>query len=245
MINIKDLEPLNLSKNEAEIFLGILENPHITATELIQKTGKNRKVIYDAIKRLEKTCLITSKKNNKTREYFYPGVSSLNSIIDEERTNLFEKEQAFSILTKKIEEIIPNTHADAMVFSGKMGIRYAFNLLLSLKSDFFAYGGPLESETMMDSTFWLNFHQKNKESGISYKMLFNESLRKWLKEITNPKVKIRFLNGINPLAETIICKKHVIVIIWTEDPIVTITINKAYADSQIEIFKFLWEKSVA
>ena len=245
MITIKDLSPLNLPKNEAEIFLGILKNPNITATGLIQKTGKNRKIIYDAIKRLEKICLITSKKNNKIREYFYSGVSSLNSLIDEEKTNLFEKEQDFSILSKKIEEIIPNTHADAMVFSGKMGIRHAFNLLLLLKSDFFVYGGPLESETIMDSSFWLNFHEKARENGVNYKMLFSESLRKWSNKIHNPNVKIHFFKGINPLAETIICKDHVIVIIWTEDPIITITINNAYADSQREIFKFLWEKSIA
>ena len=238
-----DLQILNLSKNESVVFLEIIKNPEITVTALIETTGMNRKVVYDAMRRLLKYNLITSKKEGKERKFSFSGKESLHSIIDEEKQKLLEKEVGIKKLITKIEKVNPNKHSDAIILSGTRGVRIVFNILLSLKSDYVAYGGPLESETIMNETFWLNLHQKQKELGINIKVLFNESLRKWKYKIKNPKVRIKFLKEINPISENIICKDHVITIIWTDNPTITITINEDYAKSQNEIFKILWSKN--
>ena len=238
-----ELRILGISNNEAIVLLKIIETPEITVTSLIETTGMNRKVIYDAMRRLLKANLITSKKEGKERKFSFSGEESLYALIDEEKQLLFEKEYEIKEIITKINKIRPSKHSDAMVFSGTRGVRTAFNILLSLKEDYVAYGGPLESETLMTETFWLNLHQKQKELGIKIKVLFNESLRKWIKKIKNPKVEVKFLPEINPISENIICKDYVITIIWTDNPIVTITINDEYAKSQMDIFNILWGKS--
>ncbi len=242
MITNNELQKLGISHNESIVLLRIIQNPNVTVTSLIETTGMNRKVIYDAMRRLIKANLITSKKEGKERKFSFGGEESLQALIAEEKQILSEKEQEIKKIIEKINKIIPNKHSDAMVFSGTRGVRIAFNILLSLKADYIAYGGPLESETLMTETFWLNLHQKQKELGIKIKLLFNESLRKWIKKIDNPKVKLKFLPEVNPISENIICKDHVITIIWTDDPIITITINEEYAKSQMDIFRILWDK---
>lgn len=238
-----ELQILGISNNEAKVLLKMIETPEITVTSLIETTGMNRKVIYDAMRRLLKASLITSKKVGKERKFSFSGEESLYALIDEEKQLLSEKEHEIKEIITKINKIRPSKHSDAMVFSGTRGVRAAFNILLSLKKDYVAYGGPLESETLMTETFWLNLHQKQKELGIKIKVLFNKSLRKWIKKIKNPKVEVKFLPEINPISENIICKDYVITIIWTDNPIVTITINEEYAKSQMDIFNILWEKS--
>lgn len=242
MITQDDLQKLGISQNESIVLLGILQNPSITATALIENTGMNRKVIYDAIRRLQKTNLVTSKKDGKERNFSFGGEASLHAMIDDEKQKLSEKEYQITEIMDKIRKTTPNTHSDAMVFTGTRGVKTAFNMLLSLKEDYMVYGGPLESETIMTESFWLNFHQKHKELKLNSKLLFNESLRKWMKKINNPQVQIKFLPEIKPISETMICKDHVITIIWTSNPVITITINKEYANSQRDIFKILWEK---
>jgi len=242
MITQEDLQKLGISQNESKVLLGILLNTDITATALIGNTGMNRKVIYDAIRRLQKTSLVTSKKDGKERKYSFGGEASLHSLIDEEKQKLSEREHQIREIMDKINKTTPNTHSDAMMFTGTTGVRTAFNLLLSLKEDYIVYGGPLESESIMTESFWLNFHQKQKELKLNSKFLFDESLRKWIKKIDNPKVQIKFLPEIKPISETIICKDHVITIIWTSNPVITITINQEYANSQRDIFRLLWNK---
>lgn len=242
MITHEELQILGISHNESIVLLGILQNPHITATALIENTGMNRKVIYDAIRRLQKTNLVTSKKEGKERNYSFGGEASLHALIDDEKEKLSQREHQIRGIMDKIRKTIPNTHSDAMIFTGTRGVKTAFSMLLSLKADYIVYGGPLESETIMSESFWLNFHQKHKELKLNSKLLFNESLRKWMKKINNPQVQMRFLPEIKPISETIVCKDHVIIIIWTSNPVITITINQEYANSQRDIFKILWEK---
>ena len=62
MITHNELQKLGISHNESIVLLKIIQNSNITATSLIETTGMNRKVIYDAMRRLLKANLITSKK---------------------------------------------------------------------------------------------------------------------------------------------------------------------------------------
>lgn len=242
MLKEKELEILGISNNESIVLLNIIQNPQITATALITLTGMNRKVIYDAMKRLLKANLIISKKEGKERKFSFGGKESLRALIEEEKEKLSKKEKQIEKIITKSEKTKKNKPSDAMILSGTRGVRIALNILLSLKEDYVAYGGPSESEELMTETFWLNFHQKQKELDIKVKLLFNESLRGWAKKTANPKISMKFLQEINPTSENIICKDHVFTIIWTNNPIITITVNEEYAKSQKEIFDILWVK---
>jgi len=242
-MNERELQVLGISENEAKVLLEIIQNTSVTATELVQATGMNRKVVYDAIRRLSHAALITSSKNGKERRFVFGGEASINALIEKDKHDVEHKARHMRALLGELERLPKEEPADASVYSGVQGVRVALNKLLELRSDYVSYGAPQESETVMTETFWLNFHQKQEELGIRVRLLFNDSLRAWATKVDNPHVTMRFLGEIEPLAQTIICKDHVIIIIWTANPSATVLVNNALAHSYLQIFEMLWKKA--
>jgi sugar-specific transcriptional regulator TrmB len=242
-MNALRLQELGISENEAKVLLEIIRNASITATELVQATGMNRKVVYDAIRRLAHAALITSSKHGKERVFVFGGQASIDALIEKERHDADQKATRMRALLLEIARLPKEEPADATVYSGTQGVRVALNKLLELRADYVSYGAPQESETVMTETFWLNFHRKQEELGIRVRLLFNDSLRAWATKVHNPRVTMRFLSEIQPLAQTIVCKDHVIIIIWTANPSATVLVNDALAQSYLQIFEMLWTKA--
>ncbi|MGV8086624.1 MAG: helix-turn-helix domain-containing protein [Candidatus Woesearchaeota archaeon] len=245
MIQIEALQKIGISKNEAIVLSKIIHTPEITVTELIESTRMNRKVVYDAIRRLSSNSLITSKKVEQERKYVFSGEASLHAIIEEEKQKLNEKESQLKEVITEIKKTSPSSKTDVATYSGTIGVRTAYNKLLSLKSDYVAYGGSSGSERFLREEFWLNLHQKQKELKIKIKLLLNESLKvwliKWLKQINNPNIQVRYIKETSAYSQTIICKDHVIVTIWSGEPQSIIIVDNNYAKFQKEIFNILWK----
>lgn len=242
-MNSERLRLLGVSENEAKVLLEIIQSTAATATELVQATGMNRKVVYDAIRRLSHAALITSSKSGKERKFVFGGQASVDALIERERNDADEKARQLRVLLGELARLPKEEPADATVYTGTQGVRVALNKLLELRADYVSYGAPLESETVMTETFWLNFHQKQKDLGIRVRLLFNDALRAWAGKVDNPRVAIRFLGEVQPLAQTIVCKDHVIIIIWTANPSATVLVNEALAHSYGQIFETLWTKA--
>ncbi|MEK6908728.1 MAG: helix-turn-helix domain-containing protein [Nanoarchaeota archaeon] len=243
MIEPTQLRALGISENEAVILAEIIQNSSCTATELIESTGMNRKVVYDGLKRLAHKALINSLKSGKERKYSFGGEPSIRALIEREKQSMEIRAKEMLAITQAIKKIQVEEPVEVTTFSGTQGVRVTLNKLLELNSDYVAFGGPLESEAIMTETFWLNFQQKQKDMNIKIKLLFNNSLKKWIGKIDNSNINIKFLKEVEPLAETIICKDHVFLIIWTANPSGTIIINKALAKSYTQIFDMLWERA--
>ena len=247
MIPIEELEKIGISKNEAIVLSKIIHTPEITATDLIESTGMNRKVIYDAIRRLGSNSLVTSVKKEKERIYMFSGEASLKAIIDQDKQKLNEKEKNLSNIMSEIKRSSPSSKANVTTYTGTLGIRTAYNILLSLKSDYVAYGGSSGSERFLKEDFWLNLHRKQKDLGIKIKLLLNESLKvwlkKWMKEINNRNVQVKYMRETSSFSQTIICKDHTIITIWSGEPIVIIIVDKNYAKFNIDIFNILWNNT--
>ena len=240
-----ELQVLGISENEAKVLLEIIQNTSVTATELVQATGMNRKVVYDAIRRLSHAALITSSKSGKERKFVFGGKASIDALIEKERHDADQKAKEMRALLGELARMPKEEPADAMVLTGTQGVRVALSKLLDLGSDYVSYGAPRESETVMTETFWLNFHEKQRELGISTRLLFNDALRNWVGKVDNPRVSIRFLSEIEPLAQTIVCNDRVFIIIWTANPSATIIVNNALANSYRQIFELLWKKAAS
>ena len=90
----------------------------------------------------------------------------------------------------------------------------------------------------------MNYSKKRVAKGITAKLLFNESLKKWAESNKYPKAKYKFTNqGFEPLTETIIRNDKIGIILWTENPIGILIHNKIAAQSYDKFWKIMWDSN--
>ena len=88
------------------------------------------------------------------------------------------------------------------------------------------------------------YHKKRSAKGITAKLLFNQSLKKWTDVNKYPKASYKFIDqGFEPLTETIIRGDKVGIIIWTEVPIGILIHNKVAAQSYDKFWEIMWKSA--
>ena len=236
-----NLDCLSINDTEQTLLAAIIHNQPATATQLIELTGMHRKVVYDALKRLENQSLILSEKTGKERRYIFGGETAITQRKEELTEQHEQIIQELTQLTETIRKLPPTDTIDSYALTGTQGVRYALTHLLSLNKDYLVIGAPAESENIMGETFWLNFHRKQEAQKIRVRALFNPSLTGWQEKANNPRVKIKHFDLIEPLTELIICDDHVFSIIWTHQPRVHVIQSTHYAQTQRTYFEMLWK----
>lgn len=240
-LRLMNLSCLDINDTEQELLTALIHNQPATATQLIELTGMHRKVVYDALKRLEHQTLILSEKAGKERHYVFGGRTAL----EQRKQELTEKHQKtikeLTTLQEALKKLPPTDSIESYALTGVQGVRYALTQLLELNQDYCVIGAPVESESIMGETFWLNFHRKQEAQGIRVKALFNPSLAGWQEKANNKNVIIRHFELIEPLTELIICDEYVFSIIWTRQPRVHVIKSNHYANTQRTYFDMLWK----
>jgi len=238
-----NLSTLQLTSTEEQILRTIITHENLTATDIIQKTGVHRKVVYDSLSRLSTRALITSQKQGKERFFAFQGAHAILSEIENITQSTQERIQELKQLHSELLKIVPQNPHDSWSVYGTTGVRSVLTLLLQQKKDYDILGVPRESETQMGDIFWHNFHAKQKELGIKVRGIFNANTKDWTELSNNKNMTLRKFSLLNPLSEIIICSPYVITIIWTENPTSHVIRNTAYAKTQQDYFNHLWKQT--
>jgi len=235
-----NLKPLLLSPIEEKILEIILHNPDIVAKTIVELSNHDRKVIYENIEKLQRKGLVFSIVKGRTRHYSFAGTNQITAIITEHEKSVQERKKQAEELIGEINKLKSekNYRTETELYLGKQNIRLFFQSILNEKKDYSVIGVPLESEHILGKTFWENFHIKQKELKIKAKMIFNPSLRYW--KVNNPNLQVRYFE-VEPITETIILGNKIAIIIWSQDPSVTIINNELVADSYRSFFNMLWK----
>ena len=94
----------------------------------------------------------------------------------------------------------------------------------------------------MGDSFFVSYHKKRAEKGITAKLLFNDSLKEWCDTNRYPDAIYKFTGeGFEPLTETIIRNDKIGIIIWTELPLGILIHNYVAAKSYDRFFELLWK----
>ncbi|HIP21630.1 MAG TPA: hypothetical protein EYG72_01610 [Candidatus Pacebacteria bacterium] len=90
MINLKkELKKLNLSDNEASLYLSLLELGEASVQRISKKSKISRTTTYDVIETLREKGLIIATKKQKRTFYYAENPSKLGNIL-EEKVNAFD-----------------------------------------------------------------------------------------------------------------------------------------------------------
>lgn len=239
---------LGLNRNEAKVYLVLLQLGQATAGELIKKTEFHRNIVYDNLEKLIDKGLVTFILEGSVKIFQAAPPEMLTEMLDKEQEQLNERKKLAEELKKEATtlRLTHNIQQEAMIYRGIRGLKVLFNDTLNVGSDYYVIGAPRKSLEIMSSTFWENYNLKRIQKKIAVKMLFNEDLRKWSKVIQSKKTIIKFLpKRFDGLTETIIYGNKVAFIVWTEKPLATLIQDVHLANNYRKYFRGLWEQAKA
>lgn len=245
-MEIAQLQQIGLSQTEAKLYLALIKLGSSDVQQLIEETGFYKPNTYDALERMCEKGIISKIIEGRKRIYQLQNPNSLLEYIEKKKESLKEEENIARELVKEAKESKEqNTISEtAIVMKGIQGVKQIYREIIEEKKDYFVFGSPNESSSLIGEYYWQNIHQKQREFGIKAKMIFHKSLRNWNEIIPKDIIELKFLNEeMEPLTETTIYGTKVAFVVWTEKPSVTIINNENVAKTYKQIFEILWRIS--
>jgi sugar-specific transcriptional regulator TrmB len=240
MINMdkeKILEELGFCKNEAKIYLTLLELGASTVTKISSKCKINRSNIYDCLNKLIEKGVVSyfMEKDTKLFEAIDPVL--LINILKEKEIKLN------SIMPElKLYNQFAKKKSEAHIFEGIVAVRNMFNHFLDIGKPRYAYGAPITASKMLGDYFLENHHRRRIEKKIELYLIYN----------SDAKARIKFLNSLDytesrylpkeydsPVT-TSICGNEVVLFLYSDNPLVIQIKNEMVAKAYKRYFDILW-----
>lgn len=235
-MNTKILEDIGLSSAEIKVYLALLELGTSTAGPTIERTGLQSSVVHMTLNRLIEKGFVSFVRQGQRRYYQASNPKHISEYLEE------KKERFEELLPQLLQkQSMAKEKPEVVTFRGIKGVReLLYELLEAGGKEHHTFGSTRES-LMMGEAWWVHYHRKRAQKGITAKLMFNKSLRYWRAEKKYPKAEVRYTKaGFEPLTETIIRNDKIGIIIWTEKPIGILVHNKTAADSYDRFFELMW-----
>jgi HTH-type transcriptional regulator, sugar sensing transcriptional regulator len=233
----KILEDLGFTNAEIKVYLALLELGSATAGPIIAKSALQSSVVHMTLNNLVTKGFVSFIKEGQRNHYQAADPKNISIYIEEKKKQF---EQLLPELMQKQQ--MAKEKSEVITFIGIKGVKeLLYELLDAGGKEHHAYGSTAEG-LMLGDTFWINYHKRRAEKGVKAKLLFNESLRKWVEVNRGPKAEYKFSTaGFEPITETIIRNDKIGIIIYTEIPLGILIHNRAAAASYDKFFEVLWK----
>lgn len=232
----KQLRKLGLNRNEAKVYLCLLQQGEQKAGSLSKRLQLHRRTVYDTLERLLDNGLVKFSLA-ANRRVFQP--------VDPEV--ILQHVQA---QTKLATKLIPKLKTlrqqrgvtqECSIYKGRKGIKAVLNELLKCK-EYSVFGSPGRfMETMKHD--YVQFQNQKRRLQIKATIITNESSRN-AQFVEIAAAKFRYLPDaeIGP-STTFIYNGSVAIMIWDETPIAIVIKSKAVHESYKRYFDALWKKA--
>ena len=229
---LEQLQKIGLSRNEALVYVALLELKKAMAGEVSQKTGLHRRSIYEALKSLEKKGIVFHdiKENNK---YFIPNKPEV--LLD-----ITEKKE------KEFNSIVPNLRVkyeeskDTQItnfFKGEGGFQTILDDMIIKGKDIKVIGNPVFTSNLMP--YFKRFDERRVEAGL--KMKFICSLRAKKNEYKIPMSEYKYLaKEYFSVARIYVYANKVAIILYSDEPLIISIKIPEITESYDNYFKLLW-----
>ncbi len=227
-----NLEDSGLSKNEAKVYLELLQNKPLSASEIAKKTSLDRTLCYTVLENLINKGLASFKIINNKKIFQAESPKNLLNPIK-------EKEELIKKIISELEQIQIKlvSNYDVRIFEGKEGIRTVMNKIIESKKAS-SFGGTGRA---FDLLYDLQAKVKNLNAKqLNVRILFSKKFKEH--QINNISwVKTKYLDIESEVTTTIFEDKVAIHLI-KEKPIIILITNKETAKSYLNHFEILWKE---
>ncbi len=233
------MEKLGFYKNEAKVYLALLEIGFCTTGPLIKKTGLHRNIVYESLDKLIAHGLVSSSVQ-RGKKHFRP--LSPEMILKQERTR-FESAQE---LIGELVKLQKKEKQEVIVYEGKEGFQNAhFDAIGQMKNSSAVYvmiaGGEKWFEAMGSEL--KKFDRLRIAKKIKDKIIALESQRKSITlQGKRPLFEARFLPEYfdNP-SGTSIYDDITLIMVYGEPPLAIMIKNTQVAKGFKQYFDILWK----
>ena len=228
-----------LSKNEAKIFLALVESGEATISELSKKTPIHRANIYDTIKSLMNKGLVSYIESKGTNVYQITNFSNLLNIIK-------EKEQKIVDILPQLELLrnLSSSRSEARILEGLPAAKRVMENFLLHNEPILVMGVPSNVGHLI-GPFLQRFHRKRIKNGIVMKHIYNTDAHERIQVLKKMKhTQVRLLpSEFNSPVATNIVGDEVNLIYWSKQAIIIQIKNKLIADAYKKYFGLLWKQA--
>lgn len=228
---------LGFTKNEATIYLTLLDIGLAAVTKIAEHSKIHRTNVYDALERLVEKGLATYIFKEDTKYFEATDPENLINLLKDKEVKL-KSILPQLLLKRKLASNIGEAH----VFEGLSAFTRFLDSLLKLKSPILVYGIPRRAPELM-KTFIPHFHERRIKLKIPMLHIYNFNAQDRVKYLnTVPYTEAKYMvDKFESKAHTLICGNQVNITLWI-DPIKSIQIiNEEIADSYREHFNIIWK----
>jgi len=237
-MEIKELKSLNLTNGEIKVYSAILKLDIATINKINEKTGLERRGIYDIVNKLIQKGLISYKIEDKKKTYQIAPINKLKEQIENKKKELL-------LLEEKIPEIefLRDAHkakVNVEIYRGKEGIKTIFEDMLNYKKIYFIGGGFYIMDLF--PTFWPSYNRRRLlKKTIWYNLVKYEYKDRKLK---NKNIFVKYLpkDFSGEPAVIFVYGDKVINVLWDEDLFSFSIESKQISESYKKYHDFLWKK---
>lgn len=234
------LEDVGFSKNEAKVFLALLELGSTTIHDIYKKSKVHRTNVYDALEGLIKKGMVNYIVKDDKKFYSACDPELLLNILKEKEIKLKE-----ALPRLKLAKQLLGKRDNARILEGIIGIKATTNDILNdLKEgdEILTFGIPKDVSVKMKNFIPL-YHKRRIEMKIKQRHIYNE----------NAKGRIEYLNSLPYTEATYLPKEYdspstttiygnkVAFWIWSDEPLTIIIESERMAESYRRYFELLWK----
>lgn len=237
------LTEAGLTQKEADVYFVLITLGSSSASQIIQKTGFHRAVVYDLLERLIEKGLAGHVIKNRKKYFESTSPERLLDIIK-------EKENKIKTILPQLNELSQfKEHLDVKIYKGKEGIKTVFeDIVRERPSEWLSLGSGGETYKLLPA-FLDEIHKKRVKDNIKVRGLFlnNEIARKRGFILSkNPLTEIRYLpkSFLTPTVMNIYKEKVALYSVTSDKiPFIILIENKELVKSFREYFEWLWKLS--
>lgn len=232
-----------LTQKEASVYLALVELGSSSASNIIQKTGLHRAVVYDLLERLIEKGLAGHVISGRKKYFEATDPVRLLDIIK-------EKEEKIKTIIPRLSELSKfKEHLDVKIYKGKEGIKNVFEDIIRNKpAEWLSVGSGGETYNLLPA-FLDEFHKKRIKSKIKSRGLLINNLKAKARGNELSKMvltEIRYLpkSFLTPTVINIYGNRATLYSVTEEKiPFIILIENKQLVQSFREYFEWLWKIS--
>lgn len=236
---LQELTQIGLTKNEAKVYLVLIEIGSTKAGEIIKKTKLHRNIVYDNLEKLIEKGLVSFVTIKNIKQFEVTSPEELKEYVNKKKQEIFNEEKVMKEILPQIEKLRVSSEKkqEATIFKGKKGLKTVLEEITKSKSELLVFGTGWGMKEIMGS-YYEQWHLKLKLNKIKCRILLPENKKGlFLKPFTE-----KYLSEKNIFPSTIaVYGNKVLNIIWGEEPIAILITSEKASQSYKQFFDLLWK----